>query len=183
MRSRDYVKPEAHYIHRQKRIEGDRTEPVTLPDGYSVKSIETLAELRAFHKAVESVFDFQDSVEVYRILQQAPSYVPELDLILLSAEGDVSAFCTLWFDRESNIAEFEPVGTVPQHRKRGLGAALLADANNRLRSVGCRKATVFSWSESVGANRLYAGAGLEEKDRLYSWRWQGARGRSEIPVP
>ena len=51
MRSRDSVKPEAHYIHRQKLIKGDRAEPVTLPDSFYVKSIKPLEELRAFHKA------------------------------------------------------------------------------------------------------------------------------------
>jgi GNAT superfamily N-acetyltransferase len=173
LRARGYAKPEAHFIYRQKLLEDDRSEPVPLPDGFYVKYIETLGELRAFHRAVQAVFSFEDSVEVYRILQQAPSYVPELDLILLSTEGEIAAFCTAWLDRESAIAEFEPVGTVPQYRKRGLGSALLADANNRLRSAGCRLATVFSWSESVGANRLYAGAGLEEKDKLYGWQWQG----------
>ena len=183
LRSRNYTRPEEHYIYRQKLLESERGEPVMLPDGFYVKSTETVAELRAFHRAVQAVFNFEDSVDVYRILQQAPSYVPELDLTLLSAEGEVAAFCTVWLDRESGVAEFEPVGTVPQYRKRGLGAALLADASNRLRSVGCRMATVFSWSESVGANKLYAGAGLEEKDRLYGWRWQGARGRSEFPGP
>jgi mycothiol synthase len=174
LRSHAYVQPGEHYIHRQNLLEDGRAEPVTLPDGFYVKSIETPGELGAFHRAVEAVFNFEDSVEVYRILQQAPSYAPELDLILLSAEGEVAAFCTVWLDRASGLAEFEPVGTVPQYRKRGLGAALLADASNRLRTAGCRTATVFSWSESVSANRLYAGAGLEEKEKLYNWRRQGA---------
>jgi GNAT superfamily N-acetyltransferase len=173
LRSRAYVQPREHYIHRQKLLADDRAEPVTLPEGFAVKAIETLGELEAFHRAVETVFNFEDSVEVYRILQQAPSYVPELDLILLSAEREIAAFCTIWLDRASGVAEFEPVGTVPQYRKQGLGAALLADASNRLRSAGCKKATVFSWSESVAANRLYAGAGLQERDKLYNWQWQG----------
>jgi GNAT superfamily N-acetyltransferase len=173
LRTRDYVKLEGHYIYRVKPLVGDRVDPVMLPDGFYVKPIETLEELQAFHQAVEAVFDFQDSVEVYRILQQAPSYVPELDLILLSAEGDVGSFCTAWLDTERNVAEFEPVGTVPAYRKRGLAAAILAEASNRLRAVGCRKATVFSWSGSAGANRLYSGAGFEEANRMHGWQWQG----------
>ena len=173
LRSRGYAKPQAHYIRREKPLANSQPERVPLPDGFTVKSIEDVAELRAFHKAVEVVFNFQDSVDVYHILQQAPSYVPELDLILLSPEGEVASFCTIWLDRESGLAEFEPVGTVPKYRKRGLGTALLTEASNRLRSAGCRTATVFSWSESTAANRLYAGSGLEERDELYGWRWQG----------
>jgi mycothiol synthase len=114
----------------------------------------------------------EDLLQIGRLIRHAHSYIPDLDLILLSAEGEVAAFCTVWLDRESGLAEFEPVGTVPRYRKRGLGAALLADASNRLRALGCRTETVFSWTESVGANRLYAGAGLEELDKLYAWQWQ-----------
>ena len=173
LRSRGYAKPEAHYIRREKLLEGSQAERVRLPSGFYVKSIENDAELGAFHKAVEVVFNFQDSVEVYRILQQAPSYVPELDLTLLSPEGEVASFCTIWLDRESGLAEFEPVGTMPEFRQQGLGSALLAEASNRLRRAGCKTATVFSWSEATAANKLYAGTGLEGKDELYGWRWQG----------
>ena len=172
LRSRNYAKPDEYYVYRRKLLENTEAEPVVIAGSFYVKTVETAAELRAFHKAVEAVFKFEDSVEVYRILQQAPSYHPELDLILLSPEGEVAAFCTAWLDRENGIAELEPVGTVPAYRKRGLGTALLADASNRLRSLGCKAVTVFSWSESVAANRLYARAGLEEQDRLYAWRWQ-----------
>jgi mycothiol synthase len=171
--SRGYVKPEEHYIRRERPLEDSAAENADLPPSFYVKSIETLAELRAFHTAVEAVFNFQDSVEVYRILQQAPSYAPELDLILLSPAGEIASFCTIWLDRESGIAEFEPVGTVPQYRRQGLGTALLADASNRLRSAGCSTATVYSWSESAAANRLYAGAGLAGRDKVYAWQWQG----------
>lgn len=173
LRSRGYAKPQAHYIRREKPLENSQAEPVNLPDCFYVKSIETDTELRAFHKAVEAVFNFEDSVEVYRILQQAPSYVPELDLILLSPEGEIASFCTIWLDRESGLAEFEPVGTMPEYRQQGLGTALLAEASNRLRRAGCKTATVFSWSEATAANKLYAGSGLEGRDELYGWRWQG----------
>ena len=79
-----------------------------------------------------------------------------------------------WLIRHTHAAEFQPVGTVPAFRERGLGKALLADASNRLRAAGSSMATVSSWSESAGANRLYAGAGLEGKDKVYAWQWQGS---------
>jgi len=174
LQSRGYIKPEEHFLIREKALDGGQVEPVPLPTGFHVQPIETVEELGAFLRAVEVVFNFPDPVEVYRIVQQAPSYVPELDLILLSVDREVAAFCTAWLDRESGIAEFEPVGTMPEYRRRGLGAALLADASNRLRSAGCRKATVFSWSESPGANKLYAAAGMLGMERMYKWQWQRA---------
>ena len=169
LRSRHYVKLSGHYIHREKPLGDTQIEPVMLPEGFVVKPIETLEEMRKFHLAVKAVFRFEDSIEVYRIVQQAPSYVPELDLIILSDEGKVAAFCTAWLDEESGDAELEPVGTVQGHRKKGLGAALIAEASNRLRRLGCENVTVNSWSKSVGANKLYESAGLEATVRIESW--------------
>jgi ribosomal protein S18 acetylase RimI-like enzyme len=169
LRSHNYARAPGHYVHREKPLDDAGAEPVTLPEGFVIKPLETLGEMREFHRAVKAVFGFEDSVEVYRIVQRAPSYVPELDLLLLSAGGEVAAFCTAWLDGASGIAELEPVGTVPDYRTRGLGRALLAEATNRLRLVGCRVLTVNSWSESEGANRLYEAAGLRAKAKIDSW--------------
>jgi ribosomal protein S18 acetylase RimI-like enzyme len=73
-------------------------------------------------------------------------------------------------DHENNIAEFEPVGTVPHFQKQGLTGALMVYACNHLREMNCIQADVESWSESVGANKLYSAAGFIEQGRLYSWR-------------
>jgi GNAT superfamily N-acetyltransferase len=169
LRSRNYVKTSGHYIHREKPLDNARVEPVALPQGFVIKPMETLEEMQRFHLAVKAVFGFEDSVEVYQIVQQAPSYVPELDLIIVSEGSEVAAFCTAWLDGESGVAELEPVGTVPDHRKKGLGAALVAEASNRLRFLDCRKVTVNSWSESVGANRLYEAAGLQAEAKILGW--------------
>jgi len=170
LRSRNYARGSGYCIHREKPLDNGGVEPVTLPEGFLVKPLETLEEMQRFHLAVKAVFSFEDSVEVYRIVQRAPSYVPGLDLLLLSDGGEVAAFCTAWLDRESGVAELEPVGTVPAYRKRGLGRALLAEASNRLRLLGCRTLTVNSWSESLGANRLYEAAGLRARARIDNWQ-------------
>jgi ribosomal protein S18 acetylase RimI-like enzyme len=157
--SRRYGKQAGHYIHRHKPLSGPH-EPVPLPEGHAVKAIETQAEMEAFHRAVKAVFGFEDSIDVYKIVQRAPSYVPELDLIVIPAGGEVAAFCTAWLDGASGVAELEPVGTAPHHRQRGLAAALLAEASNRLRALDCQAATVNAWSESTAANSLYQAAGF-----------------------
>ncbi|HVT75856.1 MAG TPA: GNAT family N-acetyltransferase, partial [Acidimicrobiales bacterium] len=51
-------------------------------------------------------------------------YAPERDFVVLADDGDVAACCTLWFDPASRSAEIEPLGVVPEHRRRGLAQAL-----------------------------------------------------------
>ena len=109
-----------------------------------------------------------------------PRVVARFLHLVLSETGEVAAFCTAWLEQENGVAEFEPVGTVPGYRKRGLGAAVMAEACHRLRSLGCRKVTVNSWSESVGANKLYEAAGLQAKGKINSWQWKGRPVRPPI---
>ena len=170
--SRNYEIDPGHYIFREKELRPSPGEPVVLPPGFTLQHIETADDLKKFHRGTELVFNFPDNPEVYQTLQQAPSFVPELDLILLSPDGEIASFGSVWFDRDLSLAEFEPVGTVPEYRQLGLGSALIAEACNRLRTLGCRKVTVMSWSESPGANRLYENAGFLPIVKKNYWKWR-----------
>jgi len=170
--SQGYATEPGHYIYREKDLTGGQNELVILPPGFSIQHIESRDDLKKFHQGTALVFNFPDNPDVYQILRQAPSFVPELDLIVLSPEGQIASFGSIWFDQRLSLAEFEPVGTVPEFRKQGLGSAVIAEACNRLRGLGCRKVSVMSWSESVGANRLYQRAGFLPKIRKNYWRRQ-----------
>ena len=167
--SRGYVRSSDFMIMREKSLVDTPHEPVNLPPGYSIRTLDPV-EWDQYFQAVHAVFNMMDTPEAFASILRAPSNVHELHLNVVNAQNQIAAFCSVWLDRENHVAEFEPVGTVPQFQKQGLGAALLAYACNRLREMGCPKVHVESWSESVGANKLYSGCGLIERDRLYSWK-------------
>jgi len=167
---RSYEKDAGYYTFREKELTKTEKEPVILPPEFTIQHIQTAEDLKKFHRGTEIVFNFPDNLRVYQILRQAPSFVPELDLILLSPKGEIASFGSVWFDQSLNLAEFEPVGTLPEFRKMGLGKALIAEACNRLRALGCEKVTVMSWSESPGANRLYESAGFLPKVKKNYWK-------------
>jgi GNAT superfamily N-acetyltransferase len=169
MKARGYTLYPGYFIHRHKLLDPNEIEPVNLPSGFSIKPIETEEDRRLYPIAVQSVFNRSATVEQDDFLKQAPSCVPELNLLVWSDQNEIATFCTVWIDPVNHYAEFEPVGTVPSFQKRGLGSALLAYAHNRLREKGCPLATVQSWSASEGANKLYHGAGLLPKDHQLNW--------------
>jgi ribosomal protein S18 acetylase RimI-like enzyme len=169
LKSRGYTLFPGYFIHRQKRLDPSEIEPVILPPGFSIKPIESEDDRRLYPSAVQSVFKRHATAEQDEFLKNAPSCVPELNLLVWSDQHEIAAFCTVWIDPVNRYAEFEPVGTVPSFQKRGLGSALLAYAHNRLREMGCPLATVQSWSESIGANKVYQGAGLLPKDQQLNW--------------
>jgi GNAT superfamily N-acetyltransferase len=169
LRARGYTLFPAYFIHRHKPLDPKDIERVNLPPGFSIKPIETEEDRRLYPLAVQSVFNRSATVEQDEFLKQAPSYTPDLHLVIWSEQREIAAFCTAWIDPANHYAEFEPVGTVPRFQKRGLGSALLAYAHNRLREKGCPLATVQSWSASEGANKLYQAAGLLPQDRQLNW--------------
>lgn len=65
----------------------------------------------------------------------------------------MAAFCTIWFDDVTRSAYFEPVATVPAHRRRDLGKALLTEGLRRLQRMGATRA--FVGGQSPAANALY----------------------------
>jgi len=100
-------------------------------------------------------------------VQRAPLYRRDLDLVAVAPGGDLAAFCTLWFDDVTRTAAFEPVGTHPDHQRRGLGRALMAEGLRRVAGLGATLCTVGSYSEPAGA--LYASLGFIEYDLSEPW--------------
>ena len=97
--------------------------------------------------------DNRDHPEWYHGIQSAPLYRRDLDIVAVASDGSVASFCTAWFDDVSRTAYLEPVATVPAHRKRGLGKAVLLEVLHRLKKMGCKVAFVGGYSEQ--ANALY----------------------------
>jgi ribosomal protein S18 acetylase RimI-like enzyme len=62
---------------------------------------------------------------------------------------------------------FEPVGTHPNHQKRGLGTAVMSEGLRRAQKLGATLATVSSYSK--GAHALYESMGFTEVDILEPW--------------
>lgn len=128
--------------------------------GYEIRSLGDIRELpsrswaswRAFHP--EEPDSNYEGWEWYLNIQKMPLYRRDLDLIALSSEGDVSAFCTIWYDDTTRTAYFEPVGSVPEHQRKGLGKALIYEGMRRIQALGAVMATVGGYT--TFANALYS---------------------------
>jgi ribosomal protein S18 acetylase RimI-like enzyme len=169
IQSRGYTRSSDSMIMRAKPLANTPPETVSLPTGYSI-CVLTPSEWDCYFEAVHAVFNMMDTQEAFASIRRAPSNVDALHLNVVNERSQIAAFCSVWLDRGNNLAEFEPVGTLPQFQKQGLAGALMAYACNRLREMNCPQAHVASWSESIGANKLYSAAGFIEQDRLHSWR-------------
>lgn len=120
LKARGYDLFPGYFIHRHKPLSNTPPEPVNLPAGFSIKQLATRADLERYLPAVFAVFGRSGTIEPDPFLSQAPSYVPELDLMVMSDQNEVVAFCTVWIDPVNHYAEFEPVGANKLYQGTGL---------------------------------------------------------------
>jgi ribosomal protein S18 acetylase RimI-like enzyme len=159
-----------------------RAEPARLPPGFRFATLEN-GDLARYHVAVQAVFrHFASTVEADAIVRRCPSFVDDLGVTVLDENDVVVSFAEAWLDRDNDVAEFEPVGTIPSHQRLGLGSAVMRAVESRLRRLGCPLATVYSWSEMEGANRLYDALEYRRAGRQESWQAPGWRKPLPSPV-
>ena len=148
--------------------------PDSVPrNGYTVRALGDETELPARSWLSWKVFhpDEPDEKyqgwEWYKNVQRVPIYRRDLDIVAVAPDGELAAFCTVWFDDIARTAVFEPVGTHPAHQKRGLGKAVMSEGLRRAQKLGATLATVSSYS--TGAHALYNSMGFTELDLLEPW--------------
>ena len=52
---------------------------------------------------------------------RSPVYDRDLDIVAVSADDRIGAFCIVWMDAVNRVGLFEPVGTHPDFQRKGLG--------------------------------------------------------------
>ncbi|HNS37966.1 MAG TPA: GNAT family N-acetyltransferase, partial [Anaerolineaceae bacterium] len=165
---------EQEYQHRRS-LDLPLPPPIKLPD-YTIRPLGTGLEFLercyasglGFHDDdIQVARDNRDHPDWYRHIQSAPLYRRDLDLVVIAPDGSVASFCTIWFDDVSRTAYFEPVATVPAHRQRGLGKAMMIEGLHCLKQMGCKVAFVGGYSP--GANALYFSVMGPEYDVSEPW--------------
>lgn len=159
--------------HMRRRLLSQPVPDSAPPAGYNVCALGDESELparswlswKAFHPD-EPDGKYQ-GWEWYRNVQRVPLYRRDLDIVAVAPDGELAAFCTVWFDDITRTAVFEPVGTHPDHQKRGLGKAVMSEGLRRAGRLGATLATVSSYSK--GAHALYESMDFTDVDILEPW--------------
>src|SRR5207249_11786340 len=69
-------------------------------------------------------------------------YRGDLHVLVEAPDGTMAASTIMWLDEVNKTAEFEPVGTHPGYRRRGLGRAMLLHGMHLARAAGATHMTV-----------------------------------------
>ena len=163
-----------HAVEHQHRrsLDGPVAEVPPTP-GYTVRSLGEIEELpsrswaswRAFHP--DAPDEDYEGWDWYLNIQRQPLYRRDLDIVAVAPDGEIAAFCTIWYDDCTRTAMIEPVGTVPEHQRRGLSRAILTEGLRRVQRLGA--VTAFVSGFSPAANALYDSAISPDCDLVQYW--------------
>ncbi len=162
---------EPSYTHWYRRLDGAPPDAVPgLPDGYRVRHVRLPDDFEARVDVHRAAFaPSRMTVGKYEALAAMPLYAPERDLVVEAPDGSLAAFVLTWWSPDAGVGEFEPVGTHPDHQRRGLGRAINLAGLWLLRDLGATDAIVFSRTTNTASQALYAAVGFEAVTQHRSW--------------
>ena len=148
----------------------DEVPALPVPDGYRLRTVRGEEDVVARTEVHRAAFAPSRVVpESYRRTMQEWPYRADLDFVVEAPDGSFASFCLCWLDADNRMGEFEPVGTHPDHRRRGLARAVCTAGLRGLREAGAETAVVYSVAGS-DAETLYAGLGFEAISRHVEYR-------------
>jgi ribosomal protein S18 acetylase RimI-like enzyme len=164
--------PLSWYAYHVQQLDRELPDPV-VPDGFTLRTVGTAADFKkrvALHRAVWAPSRLTE--EGYRRVTSAWPYRPDLDCVAEAPDGSFAAYVLCWLDEENGVGEFEPVGTHPDYRRRGLGAAVCSYGLTRLQEEGARSAIVYGGGrdEDLRSRALYESIGFRRHSRAIEWR-------------
>ncbi len=156
-------------IHFGRKLDGKLPRPV-LPYAFTLRGCkgepEVAARAHAQYGAFNSSAPFERYVERFREFMRSPVYQPEQDIVVVSPEGQIAAFCIVWTDPLNKVGLFEPVGTHPDFQRKGLGSAVISEGLCRLQERGMTRAIVSTGEDNQPGIRLYETMGFQAMYKL-----------------
>jgi ribosomal protein S18 acetylase RimI-like enzyme len=171
LRKRGFVEdPQQAWMRLNHRTLGDIKKP-QLPTGYRIRTVADyggdITKRVAVHQRSWADLGTQVALDTYPGVMATWPYRSDLDFVLEADDGTPAAFALGWYDDANGLGEFEPLGTDPEYRQRGLGRALLLFGLKRFRDLGATAAVVGSRGDKDHPlpSLLYESAGFREFSR------------------
>jgi GNAT superfamily N-acetyltransferase len=142
-------------------------EQPVLPDGFRFRTADEAGPEAAVQAHVDAWAPSTYTAEGYEGVQRTATYRGDLHVLVEAPDGTMASSTIMWLDEANKTAEFEPVGTHPDYRRRGLGTAMLRHGMHLAREAGATHMTVgcLGAPGHPNARGLYYGVGFREFTR------------------
>ena len=144
----------------------DIEQPV-LPDGFRFRTAEQAGPEAAVQAHVDAWAPSSYTAERYAEVRKMAAYRGDLHVLVEAPDGTMASSAIMWLDEVNRTAEFEPVGTHPAYRRRGLARSMMLHGMHLARAAGANHMTVVCLGAPghPSARALYYGLGFRELSR------------------
>lgn len=158
-----FTRQEVRSLKYEKRLD-ERVSDIRIPEGYTIRCAAGELEVDALVALHRAAFETDQMTTEYRLaMMRAPGYRPDLDLVAVAPDGSLAAFCVGGVEEDfaGLLGTTDPIGTHPEHRRKGLGQAVVSAALRRLQAEGIRRAGLGTSSDNIAMQRLAESLGFE----------------------
>ncbi|MBN2558169.1 MAG: GNAT family N-acetyltransferase [Clostridia bacterium] len=145
------MRPTQHRDYRSIMYLDDGVPGYSLPDGYRVCSLLENFDILQYNRVLWRGFNHganppedEDSIMSRKYSLSGPHLKLDLNIAIVSPEGNFVSYCGMWYDESTDYAFTEPVATDPDYRMKGLGKAAVLEGIKRSSLLGAKKALVGS---------------------------------------
>ncbi len=139
----------------------DVPDPV-LPEGFRFLSAQgvPVADAVKVHRDAWLQSSFTETA--FERVRRTWPYRSDLHVLVAAPDGTLAATAIIWLDEATGTAEFEPVGTHRDYRRRGLGTALQLHGMHQAKAAGATRMLVACRGAPTrpAARNLYYGVGF-----------------------
>jgi len=173
IRAHGYVQEDHLDVYMRQSLDREIPEPEVV-DGYVVRELRREGEIGQRAGAQSESFGGPadpDERSVDEVTQKMRwnEGTEDIDLVAVSSSGTVASYAACSIDPVTKLGEFDPVGTRPAHRRRGLSRAVMLTGLRYMKDKGMAHAVVRTDFDNYPAIRLYESVGFEVVDNLYRY--------------
>ncbi len=153
-------------FHWQRSLSLPIAEP-QLPPGFVIRPVAGEHEVEKVVEVHRAAFGTENMTVAYRLaMMRVPEYDPSLDLLAVTAGGELAAFCIGYIPAEENSLTgdrdgwLDPIGAHPAFQRLGLAKALMLTGLHRLKQRGIENAFTNCGEENVAMQRAAESVGF-----------------------
>lgn len=162
---------------------GEKTPPPDprpfLPEGYALVSLDEERDWRKYglcmhkgfgHEERGEPFEYDGAREAGIRASMLREHVDlKLKIAVKAPNGEYAAYCGMWYDARAGFSVIEPVATIPECRRMGLGRAAVTEGIRLTGLLGARAALVGS------SQQFYYSIGLRPLATTTFWKLRDKR--------
>lgn len=138
-----------------------------LPGGFRFLTAENVSVAGAVQAHRDAWYPSSFTETAFERVRQTWPYRSDLHVLIEAPDGTLTATAIVWLDEATRTAEFEPVGTHHDFRRRGLGTALQLHGMHLARAAGAHHMLVACLGAPAhpAARNMYYSVGFRELTR------------------